>query len=435
MRRFILVCLLLVGLFVAPALTQVAVIQDYSSSPTTLYYLHRIDPVNQTSTTLTIVSDPNIRGYCFHHDGGLYVGWRTLNGIGRYDISSNTWTTVVIDPANRILGSPLVPTVNNEAIGGPGLWVMDVNTVSTSPTTVQNTALIDLNNKTFAVNQYVPNGIAKPESDGYADPHNSGHFIGVGQTVDLTVTRWALQTSPTTLAPAVICTLAQPCIRDALIHEDRYLYTWIANPTLRGFMQVDLNTGTQKTIQLNIPNPGSVYAGVWNEPWEAPGRVAYICFNGDDKVYKTDLAAASPTAISIISMPVGSYRTAREIEEAQLTSWTQVKTPTDRNFHLNFGKAHAGKLYVLAPSFLGYAASPIVFPPKGLELWLAPDLFTSLAVSGILGYASQGMLDSNGEKDVYFNIGTRVGLDFVWVAVVMDATGVVDISNLIMVCI
>jgi len=435
MRQLIPGCIFLAGLSAVSALAQVAVIQDYSSNPTTLYYLHRIDPVNQTSSTLTIVSDPNIRGYCFHNDGGLYVGWRTLNGIGRYDISTNTWTTVVIDPANRVLGSPLVPTVNNEAIGGPGLWVMDVNSMSTSPATLQNTALIDLNNKTFAVNQYVPGGFAKPESDSYADPHNSGHFIGVGQTVDQTVTRWALQTSPTTMAPSVICTLAQPCIRDALIHEDTNLYTWVANANLRGFMQVDLNTGTQKTIQLNIPNPGSVYAGVWNEPWEAPGRIAYICFNGDDKVYKTDLAAASPTAVSIITMPAGSYRTAREIEEAQLTSWTQVKTPSDRNFHLNFGKASAGKLYVLAPSSLGYAFTPIVFPPRGLELWMAPDTFTILAVNGLLGYASTGFLDSNGEKDVYFNLGTRVGLDFVWVAVVMDATGVLDVSNLIMVSI
>jgi len=185
------------------------------------------------------------------------------------------------------------------------------------------------------------------------------------------------------------------------------------------------------TISLGITYASTYYGAAWNEPWEQPGRLAYIVYNGDDKAYKVDLAATPPTAVSVVTLPAGSYYHGREVEEAQLVSWKISNT--GRNFHLNFGAANGGNFYVLAPSVAGYSPTAITLPPNGLELWLWPDLFTFMGVTGTLGYASQGTLSRSGEADVKVDFGVTVGLNVLWAAVAYDAKGVQDISNLIMV--
>jgi len=400
-----------------------------------------INPVTPTVSSFAVLPAQQTRGLTIGPDGKFYWSWWTVNGIGVYDPVGGSWTTLVADPTNQLMGAPYQPAVDNEAIGGPGLFCVDGNPAPTSVTTVtgfRNLFRVDVNAATAAVDALFANTIT-PMADFYANPHKAGEYVGVGfSTSDQTVRAFVPQGGPTTIVPGVIATLTQPCQYDALIHDDTHLYCWTSTAATSvassfvGFERVDLLTGATTTIPVSgITHAGVGYAACWNEPWELPGRKAYVFYDGTDALYSVDLSTNPTSAVAIAAgvVPAATYSTAREIEENQLTSY---RVGTGRVFHMNFGANGAGKNYILAPSLFGYGGPTVL--PGGRELWLIPDGFTALAIGNVLPGApgqTVGILDKTGQKDVKFDLGVRVGVSARWVAVVLDSGRIADVSNIV----
>ncbi len=402
--------------------------------------VNMVIPLAGSNTNIPLVPAQDSRGHTFGPDGKLYASYWTTNGIGVLDLSTTppSWTVLVQDPTNRIMGAPYQPVFNNEAVGGPGIWCIDGNPIPTSITALpgRNTFLVDVNAKKFAIGGWFESPSTAqvlPMSDAYANPHVAGEFIGVGfATSDLNITGHTIQGGPTEYIPRKIATLKNPCYYDALIHEDAKLYCWCytsTTPTFLGFEVVDLKSGTTTTIPVTGIT-GTGYAAVWNEPWELKGKMAYIVLGGT--CYSVDLTQnpAPATAVTITpALATGTYHTAREDQETQLSSYTDGKT--GRTFHLNFGKASTGKAFILLPTLLGYGGPT---PIGGSEIAVVLDVFSVLAVYNVLpGAAGKtvGILDANGEADVVFDLGVKAGFDALWIATVIDKGQLTDITNVI----
>ncbi len=425
---FLLACLILMPTL---AQAQTALVGEYPD-------VYVIDPIAGTSKRIPLSPAQSSRGHTFGPDGKLYTSYWTTNGIGVLDLTTTTWSVLVNDTTNRIMGAPYQPVFNCEAVGGPGIWCIDGNPIPTTITTLagRNTFLVDVNAKTFAIDGWFESPTAAqvvPMSDSYTNPHVAGEFLGVGfATSDLNITGHTIQGGPTKYVPRKIATLKNPCFYDALIHEDAKLYCWCytsTTPTFLGFEVVDLKAGTTTTIPVTGIT-GTGYAAVWNEPWEMKGKIAYIVLNGI--CYSVDLTKnpAPATAIKITpALLTGSYHTARENQETQLYSYTDGKT--GRTFHLNLGKAYAGKTFILAPTLAGYAGPTTV---GGSEIAIATDWTTALAIFNVLPGAfgkTVGVLDANGEADVVFDLGVKLNLDVLWIAGVQDNNLIPDATNVV----
>ncbi len=437
-KRIALFLVLLLGGAALPATVQTAVVYDWPSK------LLRVDP---NGPALTTFERPYFgRGHCFAHDGGLYMGVWSPGGpasLERLDFTSSTVTTVARGTSPVHFGAPYVPCLDFEAQDGPGVWIFDAAAISTLAPQMKS-CRVDVTRGTIAWDNIHPISWpgSLPMSDAYPSPFQADRVIGVGfYTRSNDIGLWKIHGTPTYATPTIVCNFDHPCAYDAFLHEDRRVYCWTSYvppssrptwPQFIGLHVVDVSTAVKQSIPLPLPlSTTDPWAAAWNEPWEKPGRIAYIACDTDDTLYKVDLLATPPTAVSLTKLPPGNYIHGREVEEAQLASWR--KGATGRIFHLNFGPAMAGKSYVLAPSLAGFAGAPLLLPGSGLELWMLPDVFTTIALLGHLPYNAQGLLDGTGQRAVTFDAGVRVGLDFVWAAQVVDSSKVLDVSNLILV--
>jgi len=277
--------------------------------------------------------------------GFAYVGMWTDNGIQRVDLNNGKWETIVKDSTNQVLGAPYQPVIDNGAIGGPGLVVVDGNPPP-APFTGRNLATIDIRNRSFALDSVFPS-IHLPMSDAFADPYIPDEIIGVGfSTSDQNVISIPISRKAQNVTPQVITRLKQPCLYDALIHENQKLYSWSSSPSFVGFECVDLDrlNSSQLIPVTGITHTGTGYGAWWNDPHENPGRKVFGVLDGNDTLYEVDLAQnpAPATAIKTTpGLPSSTYTTGRSIEEAELTSWRLG--PGSRNFHLDFGPAHGGR--------------------------------------------------------------------------------------------
>jgi hypothetical protein len=438
-RPALFLALILAGMAL-PAAAQTAVVYDFNGSR-----LLRIDPSGPTITTLP---RPYFgRGHCFSHDGGLYMGVWSPGApawLARLDLTTRAVTTVARGSSATHFGAPYVPCLDAEARDGPGVWVFDGTSTQTSTIHVirkPKACRVDVTSGTITWDNIVPTPWV-PMADAYPDPHQADRVLAVGfWFYNNQIGLHTIYGAPTEASPKVVSTLDHPCAYDAFLHEDRRVYCWTnftPTPKIPWFPQfvglhaMDAKTGVKQSIPLSLPATNNdPWAAVWNEPWEKPGRIAYIACDADDTLYKVDLLASPPAAVSVTKLPAGLYIHGREVEEAQLASWR--KGPTGRVFHLNFGAALGGKSYLLAPSLAGYAGAPVLLPGSGLELWMQPDGFTAIAALGLLPYPAWGILDGTGQRSVTFDVGVRIGLDFVWTALVVDQGKVLDVSNLILV--
>jgi hypothetical protein len=380
------------------------------------------------------------RGHVIGHDGRLYRSAWKINGIVVNDWQSTTPTVanLVFDTTNRVMGGPYQPVLDLNHKGGPGIACVDGNPApAPAPNGFRNWFTVDINAPSFAVDGYFRTADV-PMSDCFRNPFNSKQFVTVGfSTTDPKVSTWELPGGSSLFTASTVVSLSNPCQYDAMIHEDQKLYCWtsVANGPI-GFQVVDLKTGFQAFQSIsNISHIGAGYACVWNEPFEKPGRIAYVLQDSTtaavaEKLYRVDLLTGKATLIPL-KIPPGTYSTGRSIEESQLISWKDATKKTKRRFHINFGKVKSGDTYILFPTLAGYGPKVTI---HGQELYLIPDFASSLAASNKLGAKTVGVYSStSGQVDIDIDLGVELGADVVWAAARLSAGKVVDISNYIIV--
>lgn len=379
--------------------------------------------------TITVGSQAT-RGNCVGPNGDVYVSMWTTNGIFEVDPNTGAITTICADATNATIGAPYDPVVNNEAVGGPGLWVVDGNPAPAPvPTGNRNTVLVDINGLACTLDCYMSSTTYTPLSWSGQHPYNPGEFVTLGFTTsDMKADSYALATTPG--SPCVITTV---CVAtngfqyDGFMGEDCNLYGWSSSTTFVGFNKVDVANNACTTIALPITHTGTGYAACWADVPEAPGFNAYVAYQ-DGNVYTVDMNTATITTMGPIVFPGGvtTVTNANNAEENQLSSWLQTPGGV-RNFHLNFGANDAGNAYYLAPSLTRNCTNPLTL--SGLELWFTVDQITLFGLSGFLPYAPSGILDANGEADVTWNLG-QLGIQTAyWVALTINGGNVLDISN------
>jgi len=382
----------------------------------------RVDPVSTTFQTIFQTNVETTRGITPGYDGRAYTGGWTTNGIVAYDFNASSWSVVAQDSTNSIAGAPYQPIVDNGALGGPGLVCVDGNGAP-SPFTGRNLFTCDIRRGTIALDSVFSNTFT-PMADLFADPRKPDQVIAVGwNTTDQNVIRIPICRQARNVTPQIVTTLKMPCTYDAVLLEDQRLYCWSASNSFVGFECVDLDriASSQLIPVTGIPFSGTGYGAFWNDPHENPGRRVYGIFDGNDTLYDIDMSRnpAPATAIKTNSpIPTQTYITGRSIGDAELTSWRMG--PGRRNFHLNFGAAHANQTFVLVPSLIGHG--PSIGLPNGREFNFVPDLTTILAVHNILPGAvgkTVGTLDSRGEADIPF-FHDLPFLSVFWKSVAMD---------------
>jgi len=425
-----------------PAQYDAAIFSSTGASPYS-GYLALVNMARGTLTTvwtlpgMTSTTSQRTRGGVFGPDGLVYVGLWDHNGAGVVDPKTGAWIRYVVDHCNCVLGAPYQPAPNHDNVGGFGLCCIDGNVppapAPQSPsTTLRNTALIDFGLGRYAFDGWFPN-TETDMSDFYPNLFKPGTFVGIPYgTADLTVTEYPLAPNPPqALALTTIVAISSQCYYDACWAEDGFIYAWGGSTV--GFHQIDVR-GKSSTV---IPVTGmttTTYAAVWNEPWERPGMKAHILSRADSTAYTLDLLArpiaAVKTTVLLPTAAGGAVNSAREAEEAQLSSWWTGAKPGERDFHLNFGPAHGGETAVLVPSRSGLARTPFVF--GGLEIYLTLDTLTIVGFSGLLPYPPVAVLDSSGQADVIWKgFGARLGVTAYWQAVSLKGAALTDASNLI----
>lgn len=394
-----------------------------------------LDPVTgSTTSTFAFPFETGSGGHTFGPDGRVYFTGYNSNSIRALDLTNGVWTRIAIDLQNEPMGDPLCPVLNAEAIGGPGLWLADGKNLTSGSVLRKNTVLVDIASGGIEIDAETPTPFL-PNADAHPSPAHANEMWCVASGIARQRVTVYTPGRDRNYIPRIV-PLPYPCGFDALMHEDGRLYCWTANSTSTlaptGFMAVD-DAGAIEVIPVQgIPWAGSGAAAVWNDPWEAPGMGAYVLNDGNDTVYKLDLATRPVVAAAVMTVPPRTiarrWDTGRELQESQLTSWRE-NTNGRRVLHLNFGPKRAGARYYCVPSAAGLASTPIL--EQGMEIWLEPDHYTMFALEGRLGYRPGGTLDANGEADVIFDLGRTFALDASWQAVIVENGQCVDFSNLV----
>ncbi len=422
MRRSLMTSLAVL-LLAGAAAAQRAWVTGTTTSP-----VYLVDPTLCRVSSCTIGSESS-RGLTVGHDGGIYLSGWTTNGILRVDPNTCAVTTICTDTTNLVLGAPYDPVVNNEAVGGPGLWIVDGNAPPSppSPAGQRNTAIVDIRGSACTMDCWFPN-TQIPLSWCGRDPFNCGQFIGVGFTTsDFNVTRYGLSGGVLgSCVTSTVCSMTEPAQYDAFLGQDCHVWVWNSSPAGNvGFTRVDTRTGTCQTCSVGITHSGAGYAGVWVDPPERPGHTAYVAYD-DGMLYTIDLNTCTITTMcrSGIVAPTN----ANSVEENQLTSWLNAPGGT-RTFHLNFGPVPAGTRYVLVPSLTRTCRRPIM--AGNLEIWFDPDANTLLGLQGLLPYQPFGSLPTTGERDVTWNLRHFGACGVYWIAGALGPNRLIDVSNVI----
>lgn len=409
-------------LLAGAATAQRAYVTGTSTNP-----IYIVDPITCTTSSCAIGTESS-RGIAVGHDGAIYMSAWTTNGIFRVDPNTCAITTICQDPTNSVIGAPYDPVMNNEAVGGPGLWVVDGNGApAPAPAAQRNTVLVDIVGTACTMDCWFSN-TQVPLSWSGPDPFNCGQFIGVGFTTsDFNVTRYSLAGGVLgTCTTATVCSLTEPAQYDAFLGEDCHVWVWNSSATGNvGFTRVDTRTGTCVTCAVAITHTGTGYAGVWADPPERPGHMGYIAY-GDGMIYTVDLNTCTIT--TMCQSGITTATNANSVEENQLTSWLNAPGGT-RNFHVNFGTVPAGTQYVLVPSLIRNCQTPLI--AGNLEIWFDPDLNTILGLQGLLPYQPVGSLPTTGERDITWNLNHFGVCGVYWIAGALGPSGLIDVSNVI----
>lgn len=394
-----------------------------------------VDPSTCTIRTCSTGKSEASRGIAVGYDGALYMSAWTTNGIFRIDPVQCAVTTICADATNAIVGAPYDPVVNNEAVGGPGLWVIDGNPApAPAPANSRNTALVDILGKTCVMDCWFPDSGpgATPMSFACNDPFGCGKFIGVGySTSDLNVTRFELGNGkPGTCVTTTICTMTEPCQYDAFVGEDCAIYAWnsTANGNV-GFTRIDTRTGACTTCSVGITHTGTGFAGVWADPPERLGNQAYVAYE-DGVIYTVDLNKCA--VVTMCKSGLTGVTNAHSVEENELTSW--LNKDGTRTFHINFSATTpSAAFWVLVPSIARDCKRPFV--AAGHEVWFTPDVHSYLGLGGALPYVPFGILQGGVGQALWRLplIGYNGGY---WIAIAFDRNSqVLNVSNVIKVCI
>ncbi len=391
-----------------------------------------IDPIAQRVTTiLPFPSASTSVGHTHGPDGRVLA--TDLNGgaVLAFDLTTGTRTRVAIDLRNEPMGDPLTPALDAEARGGPGLWIPDARNLTSGSLLRKNSVRVDIASGTIRVDSEYPTPIL-PDADTYPNPLRSNEMIGVASGTARQIVHGFEVGRNGRYVPRTIASLPLPVSDDAFIHEDTKLYCWTSGSS-RGtaFIVVDLATGATSVLPIDgLPHTGNGSGAVWNDPWEVVGKRAWVLNDGDDTIYSVDLSTSPARATAVMVVPRTApaplrYNSARDVEEAQLSTWRIGAT--GRNFHVNFGPAAAGKRYVVVPTLSGLATTPYL--EQGMEIWMKPDVATIAALQGKLGYAASGTLDATGQADVPVDLGIHWAVGTLWGAVLIDNNRCVDFAN------
>lgn len=394
-----------------------------------------VDPTTCTVQTCRTGTSESSGGITVGYDRAIYMSAWSTNGFLRIDPVQCTTTTICSDRTNRVLGSPYDPAVNNEAVGGPGLWVVDGNSApSPAPSGSRNTALVDILGGTCVMDCWFPDTGpgSKPKSFAVNDPQSCGKFIGVGySTKDMYVTRYELGNGkPGPCVTTTICKMREPSVWDAFLGEDCAIYVWNSSRYGNvGFTRVDTQTGSCTTCSIGIPHAGP-NAGVWADPPEVPGNRAYVA-NADGKIYTVDMDKCA--VVTICRSGLTSVTNAQSVEENELTSW--LNKDGTRTFNINFGSSvPSNALFVLVPSIIRDCKAPLI--AGGYEIWFTPDVYTFLGLGSALPYTPIGTLSGGAAQSIW-----RLPLlgynGAYWIAMAFDArtNKLLNVSNVIKLCI
>lgn len=414
------------GLSVPAAESQQAIVQTMRGSNE----FHTFDPTTD-SAAIYLGTQTGLSGYSqgltWGPDGLVYLGgWPD----GLYRLDPSDWTATSLGASATGVGtSPYHLVVDNEAVGGPGLFG-----VSGSRSLGLHAFRTDLTSDSSSLDSRMPGNGLFSRNGLFAHPETPGTFVsannipagifaldprGVGATCvvnTLCVLPWSQRAS------------------NSLMHEDNAVYAWINKwlaPTFRGFIRYDVQTGSCTSVAIPVPLTTSTQeTAVWPDPPERLGRLAYVAF--DAKCYQVDLSVGAVVTVYASRLPAFPIN-ANHDETSQLSSWIAAGAAPVRTFHLNFAKYPAATSYLLVPSRVAYPQTGIPF--AGMELWFSPDVLTINALVGNFAgiYSVSGPLGPGGEQDVVAQpIGFAAPVAVTWIAVAMDAQNQpVDVSNAI----
>lgn len=381
------------------------------------------------------------RGGMTGPDGSLHFSEWNNNGIFVWDMQLMALDTMrhAVDATNAIMGAPYQPAPNYENVGGFGIFCMDGNGApAPAPTAHRNSFTVDYSTTppAFQMTGWFTN-TKVPMADCVANPHGSG-WLTVGHTTsDFEVAIYDHPaTIPNTLTiTTVIPTLPFPSMSDATMADDGRLYVPgydAANANALVMMQVDVLAQAVTTIAVTGGFTGDTIGSIWAEPWENPGRLAYIAGLLNDTVYQLDLTQ-NPMIVTSITTPAIQidHSTGRSLEENQLSSWW-IDQNGRRNFHVNFRKSTPGAQSVLAVTPIASpSANPLML--SGFEIYLSIDpTITLFGLQGFLPYQPFRTLDVALQADHIWNgIGSVLNIRSYWQAIAIRNGVVEDVSNII----
>jgi len=388
-----------------------------------------------TGKVTSVIPQPVLqqtRGGCFGPYGMIYESAWLSNGIDVFDPVLGQWIPAlqVKDPTNNEMGAPYTPCPNYDNLNGFGLFCVDGNPPPTSlnpPANTRNTFLVDYSTPTptHRVDGIFSNTYTSM-SDTIPNPHGAG-WIGVGfAATDQKVALYPLANPPlSNINVTTVCTLPFTSEYDATVVEDGKIYT-LSN----GFMLIiDVVAGKASTMVVSGLAGGS--CALWADAWEKPGMDAYAALAGTGTIHKLDLTTDPIVTTKILALPqTYSINTGRHAEECQLCSW-KASTTGKRNFHVNFGGKALGQWCVLVPSLTGLTKMPLKV--NGLQIHLALDNASFLALQGFLPYTLMSLLGTSGDVDILWNgFGSELGIRSYWQAVTFTQAGIfTDVSNVI----
>jgi len=394
--------------------------------------IHFLDMAQGKVTTQYAFPERN-RGGIMGPDGRAYIGLWISNAVASVDPATGALVDIVKDGSNSILGAPYQLAPNHENVGGFGICCIDGNSApAPAPANQRNTALVDFATKTFAFDGWFPN-TELDQAGFFPNLFKPGTFVGVPRSSgDLAINEYPLaQTPPQALVLTTLVSLPSAGYFGCCWAEDGNIYVW-GNQYV-GMHVVDIRAHASTVVAVSgVYAP--MFACLWAAPWEKPGMRAYLS-GSDYTVYSLDLMArpiiaTKTTAVlkaPVMDFPIGACNA----EDCQLcTWWSGAAKPGQRNFHLNFGQAHAGEVAVLVPSVSGLRPVPAVL--NGLEIYLLLDSASLAGLNGFLPYAAVSVLDGTGQADVTWRgLGAKLGVSAYWQAYTFGAGGTTAATNII----